>query len=50
MVELNDVMNRMDDGEVKRVIHPRDAVESIKMVRKYILGLIHKVFSKIYFL
>lgn len=39
MVALNTVMNRMDEAEVERVIKSGDAVESNKMLRKYVLGI-----------
>jgi xylose isomerase len=39
MVALNNIMNRMDDAEVKRTIQLGDAVESTKMLRKYMFNM-----------
>jgi hypothetical protein len=39
MVALNSVMNRMDEEEVRRVIKAGDAVESAKMLRKYLFSM-----------
>lgn len=39
MTAMNGIMNRMDEEEVKRVIEVGDAVESTKMIRKYLFGM-----------
>lgn len=38
MITLNDIMNRMNDEEVQRVIKAGDATESSRMLRKYMFG------------